>query len=117
MKILADESVDNQIVEQLRKDGHQVDYVAESMPGISDLEVLHRANELNALLVTADKDFGELVFKQLWSSATGIVLLRLTGISAERKARTVSEAFQQGEAFAQSFSVISAGRVRIQPKA
>jgi len=94
MKILADESVDKQIVEQLRKDGHEVDYVAESTPGISDPEVLNRANELNALLVTADKDFGELVFQQLWASSTGIVLLRLSGMSAEMKAQLFPRRFR-----------------------
>jgi predicted nuclease of predicted toxin-antitoxin system len=116
MKILADESVDAQIVERLRQDGHEVDYVAESTPGVTDIEVLNRANELSALLVTADKDFGELVFQQLRAISTGIVLLRLSGISAERKAQTVSEAFEHhGEALAQNFTVVTAGRVRIQP--
>lgn len=117
MKILADESVDTQIVERLRQDGHEVDYVAESTPGITDIEVLDRANELSALLVTADKDFGELVFQQLRTTLTGIVLLRLSGISADRKAQTVSEAFERhGEALIENFSVIAAGQVRIQSK-
>ncbi|MCX7839148.1 MAG: DUF5615 family PIN-like protein, partial [Anaerolineae bacterium] len=64
MNFLADESVDRQIVERLRQDGHRVWYVAEMKPGISDDSVLALANQEPAILLTADKDFGEMVFRQ-----------------------------------------------------
>lgn len=64
MKFLADEGVDRQIVERLRENGLSVLYVAEIEPGISDDEVLNQANRDTALLLTTDKDFGELVFRQ-----------------------------------------------------
>lgn len=48
MNFLADESVDRQIVERLRQDGHQVWYVAEMEPGVSDDVVLNLANEKTA---------------------------------------------------------------------
>jgi predicted nuclease of predicted toxin-antitoxin system len=63
LNFLADESVDGQIVERLRRDGHNVLYVAEMEPGITDDQVLEKANENQALLMTIDKDFGELVFR------------------------------------------------------
>jgi predicted nuclease of predicted toxin-antitoxin system len=63
MNLVADEGVDRQIVEQLRHDGHDVLYVAELAPSISDDEVLQKANDWHAPLLTADKDFGELVFR------------------------------------------------------
>jgi predicted nuclease of predicted toxin-antitoxin system len=66
MNLLANESVDRPIVERLRRDGHDVVYVADLSPSITDDEVLQQANNGNALLVTADKDFGELVFRQGW---------------------------------------------------
>jgi Domain of unknown function (DUF5615) len=62
MILLADESVDRPIVERLRQDGHDVTYVAELSPSISDEQVLQEANTRNALLLTEDKDFGELVY-------------------------------------------------------
>jgi hypothetical protein len=49
MTILADESVDKQIVERLRQEGYDVLYIAEMEPSISDETVLQRANEKNAL--------------------------------------------------------------------
>ena len=117
MNLFADESVDQLIVQRLRADGYQVIYVAEVQPSITDVEVLGRANELAALLISADKDFGELIFKQGLASAVGVVLIRLSGVSAERKAEIVSEAFRRHEKdFPQTFSVITAGRVRIQAK-
>ena len=64
MNFLADESVDRPIVDSLRQRGHDVLYVAEMEPGISDDAVLDLANQEGALLLTADKDFGELVFRQ-----------------------------------------------------
>lgn len=54
MKLLADESVDGPVVERLRKERHEVIYVAELSPSIGDEEVLEQANTQAALLVTAD---------------------------------------------------------------
>lgn len=62
MKFLADENVDGQIVERLRLEGYNVRYIAETDAGISDNEVLDMANREGLLLLTADKDFDELVF-------------------------------------------------------
>lgn len=95
MNLLADETVDRQIVERLRRDGHAVLYVVEMEPGIPDGLVLERANEVSALLLTADKDFGELVFREGRLSSGGVTLIRLAGLSAERKAETVSKAFAE----------------------
>ena len=117
MYLLADESVDRQIVERLRQDGHDVLYVAEVEPSISDNIVFDRANEKSALLVTGDKDFGEIVFRDNRLSSGGVVLLRLTGLSAEKKAEIVLEAFQaRGTEFPNHFSVVAPGKIRIREK-
>ncbi len=63
MNLMADECVDQQIVDRLRGEGHKVLYIAEMAPSIPDEKVLENANQNNALLLTADKDFGELVFR------------------------------------------------------
>lgn len=83
-------------------------------PGVADGVVLERANEASALLLTADKDFGEMVFRERRLSSGGVTLIRLAGLSAERKVEAVSKAFaQRGPEFAQAFAVISPGRLRI----
>jgi predicted nuclease of predicted toxin-antitoxin system len=113
MNILADESVDGPIVARLRQDGHRVESVAEMSPSISDDEVLDRAHRLQAVLMTADKDFGELVFR-LHRASCGVVLIRLAGLSPTAKARLVSEAMSShAERMVDSFTVVSTGAVRI----
>jgi predicted nuclease of predicted toxin-antitoxin system len=113
VNLLADEGVDQPIVERLRNDGHDVLYVAELSPSVTDEEVLQRANDLGVLLVTADKDFGELVFRQA-RAHPGVVLLRLAGLSNTTKAEIVAEVCRDraSELF-RAFSVISPGQVRI----
>jgi predicted nuclease of predicted toxin-antitoxin system len=54
MKFVADESVERQIVDGLKKAGHEVWYVAEQTPSASDDFVLSTAARLRAVLVTAD---------------------------------------------------------------
>ena len=61
MTFVADESVDRQIVEAVRGLGYDVLSIAESAAGV---DVLSRANDAQSVLLTADKDFGELVFRQ-----------------------------------------------------
>jgi len=115
MHILVDESVGQQVVARLRNDGHDVLYVAEMSPGIDDEEVLGAANEHDALLLTADKDFGELVFR-LGRVSRGVMLLRLSGIAAEEQVAAVSTAIAQHEAeLLDAFSVVSPRTVRIRP--
>jgi len=113
MNLLADEGVDKRIVEQLRHAGHDVLYVAEMEPSINDDLVLRRANENHALLVTEDKDFGELAYRQALVHG-GVVLVRLMGLSSSTKATTVAEVFEaHSSELLDAFTVISPGMVRI----
>lgn len=91
MDLLADENIDGQIVDALREKGYIVGYVAEMDPGISDEVVLELANREGALLLTADKDFGELVYR-LRRLSTGVVLVRLAGLSPSKKSEIVVSA-------------------------
>src|SRR4051812_31752904 len=91
MILLADESVDPPIVERLRQDGHDIVYIAELSPSIADDQVLQEANSRNALLLTEDKDFGELVYR-LGRVHAGVVLVRLAGLASRRK-RTPSRRY------------------------
>ncbi len=113
MILLADENVDAPIVYALREAGLEVIYVAEVDPSISDELVLEQAGHAGALLLTADTDFGELVFRQ-GKMASGVVLLRLAGLSPERKAAAVVEALaEHGDEMPGRFAVVSPGSVRI----
>ena len=111
MKILADESVDRDIVVRLRSDGFEVSFVSEISPSITDDRVLELANADASVLLTGDKDFGELVYR-LGRVHTGIVLARLRGMSPDRKAEIVSQAFRDhADEFTGAFCVISPGAI------
>ena len=113
MNLVADESVDEQIVDHLRRDGHDVLYITEMAPGTSDDVILHQANQLRALLITVDKDFGELVYRQNLVHA-GVFLVRLAGIPSEDKARIVADVLRErGAEMLDAFSVVARGSLRI----
>ena len=113
MNFVADESVDKQIVERLRDDGYFVWYVTEMAPSISDDKVLQIANNESAPLVTSDKDFGELVFRQHLVSY-GVILVRLSGLNTELKGNIVSSTIINHEnEILGNFTVISPSRIRI----
>jgi predicted nuclease of predicted toxin-antitoxin system len=79
VNFVADENVPRQIIERLRADGHDVTAVGETTPQAPDDVVLSNSNRLGAILLTIDKDFGELVFR-LGKGNTGVALVRLEGI-------------------------------------
>lgn len=113
MKFLADENIDKNIVVQLRQDGHIVFYIPEMEPSISDNEIIKLSNQEQTLLITADKDFGELLFRQRLF-INGVILLRLSGLSQEVKATIVSRAIlKHPTELLHNFTVISPGMVRI----
>jgi predicted nuclease of predicted toxin-antitoxin system len=113
MNFLADEGVDRQIVDRLRADGHDVYYAAESAPASSDEDLLRRANDRHALLLTVDKDFGELVFR-LRRIHAGVILLRLAGLSFEAKCEHLAAVLgERRDEISGAFTVITPGAVRI----
>jgi predicted nuclease of predicted toxin-antitoxin system len=76
VRLLADECVDAGLVLHLRTAGHDVVYAAETAASADDREVITRAQAERRILLTEDKDFGDLVFRQA-QSVPGIVLLRI----------------------------------------
>lgn len=113
MNLVADENLDKSLVERLRRDGHDVLYTAEMEPGVEDIVVLRRANEREALLITEDKDFGELVFRQRLVHA-GVILVRLAGLSTPAKTDAVARTLiERGPQLVGSFTVIAPGILRI----
>ncbi|WP_448383525.1 DUF5615 family PIN-like protein [Desulfosoma sp.] len=113
MNFVADESVDCPIVARLRREGYQISYVAELGPGMPDDAVLNLANQETALLLTADKDFGEMVVRQRLHRH-GVVLIRLAGLTPARKAEIVALAVKEHlTELPRSFAVIMSGMFRI----
>jgi predicted nuclease of predicted toxin-antitoxin system len=75
VRILADENIDPFLVDWLRAQGHDVSSIRESARGTPDSDVLDAATREQRVLLTADKDFGDLVYRQGRPTA-GVILLR-----------------------------------------
>lgn len=113
MNFLFDESVDAPLGERLKQDSHSVECIWDLSPGISDDEVITRANRQGAILVTCDRDFGELVFR-MGRVHNGVILIRLAGLTPEKKADVVSAAVREhGDKMPGAFTVITPGIVRV----
>lgn len=115
MIFVADEGVDRPIVIALRAAGHQVAWIAEQAPRMPDPEVLRLASDSDAVLITNDKDFGELVFRRRLHTR-GVLLLRLAGLGNAAKATAVVAAVAAyDDQLTQAFTVVEPSAVRIRP--
>lgn len=74
----------------LRSEGHDAFSVFEQARGISDDAVISRAYNENRILITNDKDFGELTYRNK-KPHCGIILLRLSDESSQKKIGIVSQ--------------------------
>jgi predicted nuclease of predicted toxin-antitoxin system len=77
MRWLADECISAAFVASLRAAGHDVISATEIFQSAKDRDLLARATQENRLLLTEDKDFGELVFGPATLASTGVVLMRI----------------------------------------
>lgn len=115
MKYLADQDVPRPLVVWLRNRGDDVRYAAEERPRELDVEWLRLAEADGRLLITADKDFGELVFRDSLNSH-GIVLLRLGKLPMDARRKRLEKAWTLVEANPKGcFIVITPQRVRVRP--
>ena len=113
MKLLADENIHADIVAWLRTRGHDVLYAAESLAHRPDDELLAIAREENRVLLTDDKDFGELVFHRRLVSR-GIVLIRLESPRIVDRLQRLDQVWADLEAQAEDkFIVVSQRKVRV----
>ena len=113
MRFLADEGIDRSIVDGLRILGFEVYYVIEDVRSLDDDILLQIALDENRVLITRDKDFGELVYR-LNKAHAGVILIRLEGNSTQDRADIVCKLVKQYEdQLPNSFSVIQKGIIRI----
>lgn len=115
MRLLANENFPRLAVEALRTAGHDVAWVKTDAPGSSDSEVLARAQAESRLLLTFDKDFGELAFRSGLSAASGVILFRVLAPSPILLARLAVRALATRSDWEGHFSVIENDRIRMTP--
>src|SRR3989338_7201763 len=96
MRFLVDESVGKKFSDIIKNSGEDVLFVGDSMPEVDDEDVLSFANNENRIIITADKDFGELIFK-LGKSSAGIILLRTSTTDPEKRFEMVKDSLDKAK--------------------
>jgi predicted nuclease of predicted toxin-antitoxin system len=115
MRFLANENIPGAAVTALGDAGHDVVWVRAARPGISDYDVLAWAADEGRILLTFDKDFGELAKGSTLPATCGVVLLRLPMPKPGEVGHRLAELINGRDDWAGHFSVIEPGRVRMRP--
>lgn len=115
MRLLANENFPVDAVEALRADGHDIAWIRTEAPGLRDPEVLARAQAEERILLTFDKDFGELAFRSHLPASSGIILFRISAPSSSYIAQAAVAVLRNRQDWAGHFSVIEDQRIRMTP--
>jgi len=115
MRILADENFPGIAVDELRKRGHNVVWVRTEKPGIGDRVILEWAQSEERLLVTLDKDFGELAFGRDLAARCGVVLFRMKISNPRTGSMRIVDILESRSDWAAHFSVVEDDRIRMRP--
>jgi predicted nuclease of predicted toxin-antitoxin system len=113
MRFFADLNVETPVIEQLRRENHDVLSAAEESINAPDEQILAAATSQDRILITNDKDFAELAFL-LRKASAGIILVRLPNLGSAQKARRVAEVIRQVDSrLASAMTVIEAHAARL----
>ena len=91
MKFLANENFPFPSIEALRENGYEVISVSEELSGISDAEILRKASAENLIILTFDRDYGELIFKYQKDNPPAVVYFRTKGRSPNEAGKILME--------------------------
>jgi predicted nuclease of predicted toxin-antitoxin system len=112
MRFLANENIASSVTQGLRNAGHDVLAVKETMVGAKDPAILDRATAGQRVLLTCDKDFGELAFRSHMPAMCGIVLIRITPTSRDKDSKRILAALLGRQDWAGAFWVIEDHQIR-----
>ena len=115
LRILADENFPGPAISLLRHRGHDVVSITETMRGSSDAQVLERAQTERRLVVTLDKDFGELAYRFGLQAWCGVILFRLSGTMPEEDNLRIVEVLESRSDWTGQFASVTDTRIRIRP--
>ena len=113
MKFLLDESADFPLADMLSDLGHDVKAIVTDYPrSIADEEVLEIAAREDRILLTNDRDFGELIFRQHLQHS-GVILFRLGSEPIETKAAWLRYVLNHYPEHLNNFIVVTENGVRV----
>lgn len=115
MLYLADENFPAAVVKALREGGHDVRYATEDLAQTPDSELLAIAQEEGRIILTQDKDFGELAFKARLPAEAGVVLFRIHDVPIPERNEFILAALRSELEKKGRFTVVSSMKIRQVP--
>ena len=113
MKFLANENIPSESIHLLRRAGHQVMSIAERHAGMRDEDVLRRALKHKSIILTFDRDYGELIFKYPKLIPQGVVYFRFDPSTPQEPAIILLKILRNRSIdLAKHFTVIEEDRIR-----
>jgi len=112
-RLLADENIPRKTVDML-KTSHDIISVTEISPGLSDIDVIDLANRENRVIITFDKGFGELIFRERLR-VKGLMLLRIQPSSPEYIAERIRHTLNQVTSVENVVITVREDRIRVAP--
>lgn len=113
MKFIVDENTGPSVARWLANKGYDIFSVYDSSPGLSDEAILAKAFAENFIIITCDKDFGELVYKQQLPHR-GVILLRLNDETPPAKIKKLEFLLaEHQEHLIDKFVVVSDAGIRV----
>ncbi|MEK6949047.1 MAG: DUF5615 family PIN-like protein [Nanoarchaeota archaeon] len=109
MRFLIDESLGSRFAKVLSANGYNILFAGDIMRGAPDENVLSFAEKENLVVITDDKDFGELVFR-LKHPTKGVILLRASTTNPEKLFEMAKDSLYKSK---DKFTVVSEGQVRV----
>ncbi len=115
MRVIVNENITATVIQELRQRGYDVLSVKESMRGADDATILQRAEVEQRLVLTHDKDFGELAFRHKLPASCGIILFRLSGPEPSADNQRLLDVINGRTDWPGHFSVVTDHRIRMRP--
>jgi len=116
MKFLIDVGVGKKVELFLKSENHDVKSVREINPSLSDFDILQIAIAEERIIITMDKDFGELVYNARLKFY-GVLLLRLENMNGDEKTGILEQILQNHSSqLEKNFCVFQKGKFRVRHK-
>lgn len=113
LKFVVDVGVGKKVEQWLRKQGYDIKSMRDINPRMSDKEILKIAASEKRMVVTMDKDFGELVYNSGLQHG-GVLLLRLEEAKSDEKVKIIENIFKKyADKLSNKFCVFKGGKLRI----
>ena len=113
-RFIADENIPKESVDLLKKQGLDIISITDFAFGLGDDEVLDLANRKGRIVITFDKDFGQLIFKKK-RKTEGLMLLRFVPKSPQQTATVIQQVLATKIKIENSVVTVKKDSIRIRP--